>query len=589
MLRSHRAGGLQAYKARVNLAETNKNRQCPIDSGGQCMRVGRTLLLVTLGVAFALLEAGPSVRPAAAQDETALTGRVTSAAEGAMEGVLVSAKKIGSIVTVTVATDQEGRYRFPAARLEPGQYGLSIRAVGYDLDGSPEAKVAAESTTTVDLTLHQTKDIAPQLTNAEWLLSMPGSEEQKSYLLNCVGCHTLERVVRSTHDANEWTQVIWRMMNYAQVSQPIKPQPRMDSKWAGDPEKYRKAAEYLATINLSSVPRWQYPLKALPRPTGRATHVVVTEYDLPRPTIEPHDVVVDAHGVVWYADFGEQFLASFNPETLTLKEYPVPEFKPGYPVGMLDLEFDKAGALWMGMMFQGAIAQFDPTTERFRFFRMPAERDDKVTQLNMLGLQYGVDGKVWTNNAGNQEIYRIDLASGAFEVFRPLEQLTDGPHSIYGIASDSKNNLYFMEFLDNYIGRIDATTGKVTFYRAPTKFSRNRRGFVDNQDRLWFAEYRGNKIGMFDTKAETFREYPLPTPWTGPYFPTIDRNGELWTGGMTTDRVVRLDLKTGHTIEYLMPKDTNIRRVFVDNSTNPVTFWTGSNHGAALVKVEPLD
>jgi hypothetical protein len=29
--------------------------------------------------------------------------------------------------------------------------------------------------------------------------------------------------------------------------------------------------------------------------------------------------------------------------------------------------------------------------------------------------------------------------------------------------------------------------------------------------------------------------------------------------------------------------------VFVDNSTNPVTFWTARNHGDALVKVERLD
>jgi virginiamycin B lyase len=553
------------------------------------MRARRILLLVTCGVAIVLSQAGPSLRPASAQDETALVGQVTSQAEGAMEGVLVTAQKPGSTLTVTVVTDPQGRYRFPAAKLEPGQYRLGIRAVGYDLEGSPQANVAAEATTTVDLRLNPTKDISRQLTNAEWLQSLPGTEEQKSYLLNCVGCHTLERVVRSTHDANEWTQVIWRMMNYAQVSQPIKPQPRMDSRWAGDPEQYRKVAEYLATINLSSVQRWEYPLKTLPRPTGRATHVVITEYGLPRPTIEPHDVIVDGHGTVWYADFGEQFLAKFDPKTLKLAEYPVPEFKPGYPVGMLDLEFDKSGDLWMGMMFQGAVAKFDPKAEKFQFFRMPAEQDNQVTQLNMLGLQYGVDGKIWTNNAGNQEIYRIDLASGQFETFRPLQQLTDGPHTIYGIASDSKNNLYFMEFLDNYIGRIDAKTGAVTFYRAPTKFSRNRRGIVDDQDRLWFAEYRGNKIGMFDTKTETFKEYPLPTPWTGPYYPVIDRNGELWTGGMTTDRVVRLDLKTGRTIEYLMPSDTNIRRVFVDNSTQPVTFWTGSNHGAALVKVEPLD
>jgi hypothetical protein len=29
--------------------------------------------------------------------------------------------------------------------------------------------------------------------------------------------------------------------------------------------------------------------------------------------------------------------------------------------------------------------------------------------------------------------------------------------------------------------------------------------------------------------------------------------------------------------------------VFDDNSTTPVTFWVGSNHGASIVKLEPLD
>jgi streptogramin lyase len=58
---------------------------------------------------------------------------------------------------------------------------------------------------------------------------------------------------------------------------------------------------------------------------------------------------------------------------------------------------------------------------------------------------------------------------------------------------------------------------------------------------------------------------------------------------MSTDRVVRLDPKTGQATEYQLPKSTNVRRVWVDNSTTPVTFWVGSNHGASIVKVEPLD
>ena len=112
---------------------------------------------------------------------------------------------------------------------------------------------------------------------------------------------------------------------------------------------------------------------------------------------------------------------------------------------------------------------------------------------------------------------------------------------------------------------------------------------MDAQDRLWFAEYGNNHVGLFATKTQKFTEWAMPTPWTWPYYVTADKNGDVWTGGMNTDRVVRIIPKTGEIVEYLMPKDRNIRRVFVDNSSNPVALWTGSNHGAAVVKVEPLD
>jgi hypothetical protein len=58
---------------------------------------------------------------------------------------------------------------------------------------------------------------------------------------------------------------------------------------------------------------------------------------------------------------------------------------------------------------------------------------------------------------------------------------------------------------------------------------------------------------------------------------------------MLSDQVTRLNTRTGETVNYLLPRSTNIRRVHVDNSTTPVTFWVGSNHGASIVKVEPLD
>jgi streptogramin lyase len=112
---------------------------------------------------------------------------------------------------------------------------------------------------------------------------------------------------------------------------------------------------------------------------------------------------------------------------------------------------------------------------------------------------------------------------------------------------------------------------------------------MDSQDRLWFAEYLGNNIAMFDTRTRKIQEWTMPTPWTGPYDVTWDKNGDLWTAGMTTDRVIRLNTQTAESIEYLLPRTTNVRRVDVDNSTNPPTFWIGNNHGASIIKLEPME
>ena len=137
------------------------------------------------------------------------------------------------------------------------------------------------------------------------------------------------------------------------------------------------------------------------------------------------------------------------------------------------------------------------------------------------------------------------------------------------------------------IGRIDAQTMQLTYFMSPTPDTRARRGKVDAQNRLWFGEYGGNAIGMLDPKSGAISEWRLPTPWSAPYDAVLDRNGEVWTGSVMSDRVARLN-QTGQFVEYLLPRETNIRRVFVDNSTTPVTFWVGSNHGASIVKLGHL-
>jgi len=520
---------------------------------------------------------------------TALSGVVKSADGSAMEGVLVSVKADGSTITTTVVSDARGRYTFPAARLASGHYHVTIRAIGYDLDGPATVELDARPTT-ADVTLRKAKDLAPQLTDAEWLASIPGTESQKKQLLGCTNCHTLERTLRSTHDADAFGRVLERMASYANQSFPLHPQTRVSAPnlvrrfGAGTSE----LAEYLASINLSRRPTWSFPLETFPRPTGDATSVIITEYDLPRKTIEPHDVIVDETGTVWFSNFGEQFLGRLDPKSGQVTEYTVPLTRPGFPTGMLDLEADMEGNLWLAMMYQNGIARFDRKTATFRTWRVPPEFTNDETQQSMVGPQHWeVDGKVWLNDAGGATaVYRMDMATGRFERWEPYKNVP-GPHSVYGIYADSKNNLFFCDFGGENIGRIDAQTGALTLFPTPTPRSRPRRGRMDAQDRLWFGEFYGGRIGMFDTRAATFQEWPVPTPNTAPYDAVVDKNGDVWSAGMEADRVARMDPKSGRFTEYLLPRQTNIRRVFVDNSTTPVTFWVGNNESASIIKLEP--
>jgi streptogramin lyase len=548
-------------------------------------------------LAIVLVQSAGNSRPAHAQTETALpslTGQVTSSEEGAMEGVLISAKRPGSPLTVTVVSDHEGRYRFPRGRLEPGQYAVRVRAVGYDLEHDTTVNVVAQQTTTVDLKLRKTHDLASQLTNAEWLDSFPGTEEQKSSVRGCAHCHTLERVARSRHDVKEFMAVVERMSGYPPLAFPLMPQrtpaPRIGPgavQTDRQQETWRRQAQYLSTLNLSSVPQWTYALKTLPRPKDNATRVIYTEYELSPRTRQPHDVIVDSTGTVWYASFGEQILARLDPKTGKVTEYQVPLLKPGAPTGILALRFDEDENLWLGLQFQAGIAKFDRKTETFQVWRLPPELDGDHVQINQVSPdRHNVDGKVWLQDAGTYTVLRLDVRSGKFEMFEPYK--IPRPN-VYDVIPDSRNNGYVLPLGSEEIVRIDAKTGVMTKYKTPTSGSGPRRGMMDSRDRLWFGENRADRIGMFDTRTERFQEWAAPTPGAWPYDVTVDKNGEAWSGGEYNDRILRLNPGTGRFTEYLLPAETNVRRVFVDNSTTPVTFWVGSNHGASIVKLEPLD
>src|SRR5262245_51311568 len=132
----------------------------------------RTMLLLLI-VAFAGFAAAQT------PSHAALTGKVTSQAEGAMEGVLVGAKKVGSNITTWVVSNAQGQYSFPRDRMTPGKYAVSIRAVGYDLPKTSVDVTAdpAHLDLQLDKVTRATK-VASQMSNGEILMSVPGTPQQ---------------------------------------------------------------------------------------------------------------------------------------------------------------------------------------------------------------------------------------------------------------------------------------------------------------------------------------------------------------------------------------------------------------------------
>ena len=182
----------------------------------------RTLLLGTLAALLILALSVGSRTPAQVTATAALTGKVTSAAEGAMEGVLVSAKRDGSNITTTVVSNASGTYAFPQNRLTPGRYTVTMRAVGYVLPGPDKVVEVTGHTAELNLNLEPASILekALQLTSAEWLSSYPLPEAAKfATLRDCTRCHSQSKPAMSLYDAKTAAYVMQRMI-YSSGSTP---------------------------------------------------------------------------------------------------------------------------------------------------------------------------------------------------------------------------------------------------------------------------------------------------------------------------------------------------------------------------------
>jgi virginiamycin B lyase len=568
------------------------------------MSMKRLSLLVLVALAC--------VFPAFCKDQpvAALTGVVTSEAEGRMEGVLVTARPQGANMTVTVVSDDQGRFAFPPGKLQPGKYALTIRAVGYELAGQTAAEIKPGGAARADIKLVKTKDLASQLTGAEWMISIPGNEKQKKALFHCDQCHSLDKVAKSTYDVDGWLSTLHRMQNQWQAGSTFThpmPPTYPPKEYPTDPE----LAKYLSSINLSGdKTTWPYELKTFPRPHGADTRVVITEYEIPREGSSPHDLAIDRDGMVWYDDFQSPNIGRLDPRTGQFKEWTLPRLKPSLPSNSLTIELDRQGNPWLPRGYQGcSVTMFDVKTEKFQTWSAPAEYNDdhsSCTQGNV-----GPNGMVWFNSFNTSKMFELDPKTGevkVFSAFPPGSIQYKGPnrvfyfgidenfatsektHKMYGSAIAENGNPIYCDIEGSTIAVLDRATGQVTLYPTPTPAAAPRRGSIDSAGNFWFGEWMAGQLGMFDPQTKEIKEWRPPVPWSGIYRAARDKNGDVWAGAMSTDYVHRLNPKTGEWREYMLPTlGGEMRDIKIVDAGAAPQVWVPLVHAGILAKVEPLE
>ena len=553
-------------------------------------------VVVVIGAAALHVSLQAQQAPASA---AALTGTVRSVKEGLMEGVLVSAKRNGSTITTTVVTNAQGAYSFPRARLEPGQYSVSIRAVGYTLD-APASKapvqVAAGTAAQLNMNLRESNplELALQLTDPEWQSSFPLTDQQKFELRDCSRCHTLQKVAMSTYNKEQLEWVLKRMVYSAGSStMTFQLPPDQTATWGraewGEPSAlHKRQAESVAAINLSEG-MWKYELKKLPRPKGKETQVIYTTYDLPVKS-RPHDTRMGLDGAIWFNHFNDNALGRLDIKTGQTKEWRWPyRAREGSfaPTGARTLMGpDSKGRFYIGNQAQDGLVVFDPSTEKFTYSNV-AGGGEMMDVSNS-----SVDNHGWRSGT---EAYRINLDT--LQVTTTIKG--ERPLARYDLASDSRNNVYGAGRTSQYVWYADAKTGQVAYYDIPATprgvgglGGGMRRGKADKQDRLWWGGFDGNFVGMLDPKQPAGRQirmWAMP-PYFFPYDAHYDEQGYTWTGGIYSERVARLNVESGEWVYYLLPFTANIRDIDLKpaQAGGLSGLWFGHTHQGMITLVEPL-
>ncbi len=334
----------------------------------------------------------------------------------------------------------------------------------------------------------------------------------------CNTCHSATRL-RAGYTPEGWDTIQHMMQNFGA---PV------------DAKEWPVVKAYL----IKNFPeRARPPAKIIPGPV----QVTIAEWPLPTPGSRPHDPARGRDGSIWYSGQLANLIGRLDPKTGQFKEYPI-ERPMTAPHGLVE---DKDGNVWFTGNFAGLIGKLDPKTGKVTEYPLPdpAARDPHT-------LIFDHNGILWFSVQQGNFVGRLDPKTGAIKLVHP----PTAKARPYGLAVNSKNVVFFVEFGANKIATIDDDM-KITERMLPDPGARPRRIAIDSDDMIWYTDFAHGFLGRLDPKTGKVTEWQSPSgPQSQPYGIAFAK-GALWycESFAKPNTIVRFDPKTEQFQTWAIP------------------------------------
>jgi virginiamycin B lyase len=287
---------------------------------------------------------------------------------------------------------------------------------------------------------------------------------------------------------------------------------------------------------------------------------VIKEWPVPTPGSRPHDPLATRDGAIWWTGQLANTLGRLDPRTGQSKEYILKTSHTG-PHGLTE---DKDGNIWFTGNNTALIGKLDPKSGAVTEYRMPnPDAKDPHTLI------FDRDGVLWFTVQQANMVGRLDPATGVIKlVTSPTPKSRP-----YGMALNSKNMVFLVEFGTNKVASIDAKTMAISEYALPDPGARPRRIAISPDDRIWYTDFARGFLGRLDVSTGKVTEWPSPSgPKSEPYG-IVFTKGALWynESGAKPNTIVRFDPHTEKFQSWIIPGGGDIvRNMDVTRDGNPV-------------------